>query len=427
MMHFAYPNIGRDPKDNTKLYFIGCGRYLSLLPEQVPNNTYTLANPQQDFADVCSVQSAACFLARELWASTARKALVYETRDQSSPRYHGHSLELAYLLAFIRCARPLRLEQTGLSGDIWCTGTITCVADKPRLYSVSTPEFDLKLKHFLGQSQDRIFLVPAPNLLQHHRLLCEDHHVPLRPLAECPSDMAAWVLGGLEGDKVVIPIMPDELSELVRLLFTAPSAPDPALDMWSVSRVMVQSYPYPAEECLQVLREQILPTLRFRSTLGLLGSKKRIPTGVMELELRDFHRPTLRLDVRLRTRVLKVRSPVVLGPRLRLYCTAVNRYLCTVHCEAESFKMSTQEWLNQLNIILVRFNPARFGLKLLFKHLPSASLPSVFLDDESIYTYQQVVEEPDAWVNATGFERICQVIFHKIHARLAQVLAGTPQ
>jgi hypothetical protein len=230
--------------------------------------------------------------------------------------------------------------------------------------------------------------------------------------------MAAWVPGGLEGNKVVIPILPYELSELVHFLFKAPSEPDPAPDLWPVSRVMVKPYAYPAEECWQVLSTQVLPTLRVRWTFGY--DTVRLPPSVLKLELVESHRPTLRLDVRVREHFLKVRHPVPRSPHLRIYCTAIDRYMCTVHCEAETFKITSKDWLNEIFATVLRFHPYRLAGIL----LPRAIIPSMFLDDERLSFLQQALEDPRRFFN-TIYEQSCQIIFRKIHASLTQALAGT--
>ena len=119
MIHFAYPNVAQGQ-------FLGCGRYGAWPAEQTPPPGYHVAtitevtNPQ-------AVYAAAQVLAPALRTMEVT-ALVYERRDRAEHDYRGDSLDLAYLLATILCAWPLRLGNESFPGDIWCTGRITYLA-----------------------------------------------------------------------------------------------------------------------------------------------------------------------------------------------------------------------------------------------------------------------------------------------------------
>src|SRR5262249_1407283 len=122
MIHFAYPNVAQGS-------FLGCGRYVAWPAAQPPPPGYSAAtitevtNPQ-------AVYAAALDLAPAL-RTMEDTALVYERRDRAEQDYRGDSLDLAYLLATIHCAWPLRLGTESYGGDIWCTGRITYLAAQP--------------------------------------------------------------------------------------------------------------------------------------------------------------------------------------------------------------------------------------------------------------------------------------------------------
>ena len=207
MIHFAYPNVAQGQ-------FLGCGRYGAWPAEQTPPPGYHMAtitevtNPQ-------AVYAAAQVLAPALRTMEVT-ALVYERRDRAEHDYRGDSLDLAYLLATIHCAWPLRLGHESAPGDIWCTGRITYLAGQAWLDAVAQPGFERKLEAFISeQTQDHLFVVPAANLHQHHKQLCREYGVQVLTLE-------AWAEAGAGQTKLVLTVAGDELPLLVTTFFAMP-------------------------------------------------------------------------------------------------------------------------------------------------------------------------------------------------------------
>jgi hypothetical protein len=109
MIHFAYPNVAQGQ-------FLGCGRYVAWPAEQTPPPGYHVGtlteatNPQAVYA--------AAQLLTPAWRTMEDTALVYERRDRAEHDYRGDSLDLAYLLAIIHCAWPLRFGNESSPSDI---------------------------------------------------------------------------------------------------------------------------------------------------------------------------------------------------------------------------------------------------------------------------------------------------------------------
>jgi tetratricopeptide (TPR) repeat protein len=208
MIHFAYPNVAHGT-------FLGCGRYVAWPSAQPPPQGYHVAtiteatNPQ-------AVYAAALHLAPELH-TMEDTALVYERRDRAEQQYRGDSLDLAYLLATIHCACPLRLDTSSDQGDIWCTGRITYPTGRPWLDAVAQPGFERKLEAFVGDPQrDHLFIVPAANLHQHLKPYCREHGVQVLTLDAFAAAGASWPTN------VVLTVAGDELPLLVTTLFATP-------------------------------------------------------------------------------------------------------------------------------------------------------------------------------------------------------------
>lgn len=208
MIHFAYPNVAQGQ-------FLGCGRYVAWPAEQTPPPGYHVAtitevtNPQ-------AVYAAAQWLAPAL-RPLEDTALVYERRDRTEQAYRGDSLDLAYLLATIHCAWPLRLDNASAPGDIWCTGRITYLAGQPWLDAVAQPGFDRKLEAFVHeQQQDRLFVVPAANLHPLQRHHCRASGVQVLTLDAFAAAEASWPT------KVVLTVAGEELPLLLTTFFVMP-------------------------------------------------------------------------------------------------------------------------------------------------------------------------------------------------------------
>ena len=118
MMHLAYPNVlGSDPWK-----FIRYGRYHSLQRDQEAPTTEKYFPARPNGRDIVHVLEAASHFVPEDDATAFPP--VYELENGKNRMYRGRSLELAYLLAIIRCHRRLRLESLPCLGDLWCTGEI---------------------------------------------------------------------------------------------------------------------------------------------------------------------------------------------------------------------------------------------------------------------------------------------------------------
>lgn len=202
------------------------------------------------------------------------------------------------------------------------------------------------------------------------------------------------------------------VSEAVAYLTSPPTeagTPHP----WS----LVQYYPYPAEHCFQVLCRQVIPHLSFRYTKGYHWLKARLPVGRVVLKVFDAHPPTWRVDVHLRLRVfgsVTALAPGIHrdGPHLILYCKAVDRESCTVHCEATTVALTEKPWYNLYRTCWVQFHP----LRLVFRWLPL--MVNRFFDDVCVYDLQQLVETPASGVK-TIHVRACMTVFRQVHASLA--------
>lgn len=266
-----------------------------------------------------------------------------------------------------------------------------------------------------GDPRDPERLVPVGGLaaLRPKLQLCQKAGLTLLTSPAEMADDAAW--GHRPPSHLVTAAT---VSEAVAYLTTPPTdvgAPRP----WS----LVHYYPYPAEHCFQVLCAQVLPRLSFRYTLGYHWLKARLPAGRVVFKVYDAHPPTWRVDVRLRLRVLGLRTAMAPGvhwdgPHLILYCKAVDRESCTVHCEATTVALTATPWYNTLRARLLRCNPCR----VVCKWVPF--ILHRFFDDECVYDVQQMLETPEATLN-TLHERACLVVFRQLHAHLAQCV-GSP-
>jgi hypothetical protein len=215
MMHMAYPNVGDKQ-------FIGCGRYVSQLESPVEKNrVYSKAEPG-------GIRSKIGTAMRRLvpeWDRQKHKAQIWECRDQPQ-HYAGPSLELAYLLATIRCVRRLLLDAYDSLGDLWCTGQVALVGDnnQPFLNDVYQDWFKLKLQAFVNlQARDRLFLVPAANLTDDLTKLCREHEVRVLHLRDFSRVLGLRkfrkILRTAGEEKLIVTIDGEELPLLVRALF----------------------------------------------------------------------------------------------------------------------------------------------------------------------------------------------------------------
>ncbi len=208
MIRFVYPNIDEDD------CFAGCGRFLTTrgyYPEV--EKGYELADP--NIGNLSQIMTAASMLAPESFDSDRN---VYEYRDDPDSLYLGDSLGLAYLLSLIKRSRLTVWDKRGISADIWCTGVIDIVDNRPFLKNVFHNLFDIKLKAFLN-SEDSLFILPVANLKPGHNELFEENHVAvisLSQFSECPVDEILKT-------KTVLKVHGHEITLLTDTLFKKPS------------------------------------------------------------------------------------------------------------------------------------------------------------------------------------------------------------
>lgn len=203
-MRFAYPNVSQEK-------FIGCGRYVALLPKEVPEEEgYELATSKTRnlIQDVYSVVS---LIAPE---SFVTKQKIYEIKDQDRI-YQGSSQNLAFFLTLISRSRTIKLER--IHGDIWCTGSITLREGHPCLDPVYHQEFKVKLQAFLSDDNaDNLFIIPSPNAEFIDEDAFEAQNIAVVPLKGC------WNLSSkmVTHRKTIITVLSNELNLLVKVLFT---------------------------------------------------------------------------------------------------------------------------------------------------------------------------------------------------------------
>lgn len=212
MMHVAYPIV-------SDYAFRGCVRYLSL--PQAPGSSYTPAAFEllrMQTSNATIIHMATLQLAPE-WREQGYQSQVYEkpdVPDTDIPK--GDSLDLAYLLASIRCTRRLVLDALEDAGDLWCTGALALVDDQPVLRAVGEPGFTAKLQGFEVQTHDRLFLVPAVNMVSDHYQFCQEHNVAVLSLDAFRRRLPEALAAGRWATKVVITVDGPELPRLVATL-----------------------------------------------------------------------------------------------------------------------------------------------------------------------------------------------------------------
>ena len=223
MMHLAYPNV-------KQAQFQACVRYLSLPQSEAPQPPYGLADPKTP--NLTAVHHVVQEFVPERVDQVVQGTIaqVYEIADAPGA-WQGSSLDLAYLLALIRCSRPFALEALADTGDVWCTGALGVLDGHPMLQGVDQPGFNAKLDGFLAQRHDRLFLVPTANFTSAHSDLCHQHQVQVLTLAAFRGALPAALAAGGWSIPGVVLVGTHELPLLSATLFQP--APARAPQPWS--------------------------------------------------------------------------------------------------------------------------------------------------------------------------------------------------
>lgn len=204
MIHFAYPTAKKNE-------FTGCGRF-RVSDREIPG--YTPATPS--IANRSEVNTAAILLAPEL---KENGRVVYERKDSESLIYMGDSMNLAYMLALISRSRTLKIPPE-YHADIWCTGAINIKDNRhPFLQAVQPFVFDAKLEGFLSDDNpDRLFIVPAANIENHHQALFQQNGVNILTLNRSSKKDLPKILQ----QKTVLKVWENDLHLLRDFLFQKP-------------------------------------------------------------------------------------------------------------------------------------------------------------------------------------------------------------
>ncbi len=229
MIHLAYPNILQPDE------FIGCGRYHSLPLDHSPEAPVPgYRRAESHTGDIDHLLRAIEHFAPDYGM---QHPPVYQQENGRDSEYGGRSLELAYLLAAIHCVRRLRLETTGLVGDLWCTGRIVQRDTTFFLETVEPETFGAKLNAFLAvlqdpykpgsPTEDTLFFVPARNFARtpEYEVRCQDAAAVVCSVQEFVhrlSSSADW-----SQHKTVVKVRDRELTELIDLLFDGPHQETP--------------------------------------------------------------------------------------------------------------------------------------------------------------------------------------------------------
>jgi hypothetical protein len=236
-MHFAYPNV-QENRQTEESVFRACVRYLSLPQDQAPEASYMLADPKTP--DLHVIHDAVQMLVPERVEQPVQ-GQVYEVADTEGA-WQGASLDLAYFLALIRCHRLCELDAVTDVGDVWCTGKMSSRGNPCPLEAVTPREFKAKLEGFLAQAhdRDRLFLVPAANVLPMQRDDCRAHQVQVLTLKDFGATLATARTTGCWPGPAVVQVDPRELPQLVDILFRRPSTPWHGRRWWaSILSVML--------------------------------------------------------------------------------------------------------------------------------------------------------------------------------------------
>ena len=227
VMHLAFPNVRRDSHGRPQ--FWGCVRWRSLSA-----GTPALGEPYGRTTELRGLDDAIVDMAIEIlvpeWRAQGYTVELYHIADEGLKYWQGPSMAFTYLLAAIRCARPLALTTVGNLGDVWCTGALGQLAPNGQDIPVTTPilkavtpaEFQAKLAGFCTQPQDRLFFVPSSNITDEEKALCEKHGVQVLSFAGFRERLHT-ARGGWTEPPAVIRVGTLELGRLVATLFQPPA------------------------------------------------------------------------------------------------------------------------------------------------------------------------------------------------------------
>ncbi|KPA17821.1 hypothetical protein MHK_001961, partial [Candidatus Magnetomorum sp. HK-1] len=147
---FAYPNVSLNNE------FIGIGEIIASSKDYVDKAKYEIFSRK-------NINHSEILTASSILANKPRKFLrnIYAKKEDKQ-LYSDGSMGLAYLLAKIHCAKPIK--PVYYNKKIWTTGSPELRGKEPFLSDVFQNQFDVKLNAFLLQKTDKIFFVPEANM-----------------------------------------------------------------------------------------------------------------------------------------------------------------------------------------------------------------------------------------------------------------------
>lgn len=396
--HFVYPNV--IPREGL---FIGCGRYCVIIPGDTISGAYNQVESVPNTPNRLALEYGMQVLGPESFTAAGT---VHEIKDQPGQCYQGDSLDLAYLLAHVNRSRKVKL---GIMGDIWATGVIQTNDGKQILRKVDDLGFNLKMDSFLDPGNgDSLFIIPAANLLNSKASQLEAAGVTILTL----SQIDKYKQQDAADSKFVLKILPNELSQLIKFLFTAPTSTQKkgkwfilflfmlvlglALPLYKMvtgqeelSKKNFQTKA--AEEVQNTHKEQLFrPTLLLSGSLIYKKVDEAVPVVILfdskgefdnlTLSQRDLYRLELNLPARSQQRYLYVYQFDSLG---NIDCIFPNKLLETINPIGEDQNILTlpghkTEWFYLSKLDVAADGMIKEKLLFLMSETPLKDLHSLF-------------------------------------------------
>ncbi len=213
MIRFVYPNV------NDYDQFSGCGRFITTSPKDpILKKKYEIAAP--NVGHLSKIMKAIALLAKNSSESTQQ---VYEYKDEHTSPYVGDSIGLAYLMACIMRSQQTIWDNEAKSFDIWCTGVIEVIDDRPITKNTYQNLFDIKLKAFIVNKTDNLFILPFANINSRHEKILQEHEIRIFFI----DQFSTISIQELLKRKTILVIHEKELVQLVRTIFVQPPLPNP--------------------------------------------------------------------------------------------------------------------------------------------------------------------------------------------------------